>query len=93
VEKVAAVKDIGKAAMYDIEVDKTHTYLVNGMVSHNTVNLPNQASTEEVRKVFLLANELELKGITIFRDGSLEGLQVLYAGCPTCDDVRFPESP
>ena len=49
-----------------------------------TVNLPNNASIEDVSKIFLLANELGLKGITVFRDGCLEGEQVLYAGCPTC---------
>ncbi|MFX1403810.1 MAG: HNH endonuclease, partial [Promethearchaeota archaeon] len=58
-----------------------------------TVNVPNNASTEDIRRVFLLADELGLKGITVFRDGSLEGLQVLYAGCPTCEDVRFTDSP
>ena len=44
--------------------------------------------------LFLLADELKLKGITIFRDGCLGGLQVLYAGCPTCEtDLRYVESP
>jgi adenosylcobalamin-dependent ribonucleoside-diphosphate reductase len=50
-----------------------------------TVNLLNNASIEDVNKIFLLANELGLKGITVFRDGCLEGEQVLYAGCPTCN--------
>jgi ribonucleoside-diphosphate reductase alpha chain len=50
-----------------------------------TVNLPNSASIEDVKKIFLLADELQLKGITVFRDGCLEGVQVLYGGCPTCE--------
>ncbi|MFX1581797.1 MAG: adenosylcobalamin-dependent ribonucleoside-diphosphate reductase, partial [Promethearchaeota archaeon] len=58
-----------------------------------TVNVPNDASTEDIRRIFLLADELGLKGITVFRDGCLEGLQVLYAGCPTCEDVRFSDTP
>ncbi|MFW9935820.1 MAG: adenosylcobalamin-dependent ribonucleoside-diphosphate reductase [Candidatus Thorarchaeota archaeon] len=58
-----------------------------------TVNVPNDSSTDDIRRIFLLADELALKGITVFRDGCLEGVQVLYAGCPTCEDVRFTESP
>ncbi|MGY5852864.1 MAG: adenosylcobalamin-dependent ribonucleoside-diphosphate reductase [Candidatus Thorarchaeota archaeon] len=83
VEKVAQVEDAGKVPLFDIEVDKAHTYLVNGIVSHNTVNLPKDASTGDVEKIFLLADELGLKGITVFRDGCLDS-QVLYAGCDTC---------
>ncbi len=48
-----------------------------------TVNLPKNASTGDVEKIFLLADELGLKGITVFRDGCLDS-QVLYAGCDTC---------
>lgn len=50
-----------------------------------TVNLPNSATTEDVEQIFLLADELQLKGTTVFRDGCLGGVQVLYAGCQDCD--------
>jgi ribonucleoside-diphosphate reductase alpha chain len=85
VEKVVQVENVGKVPLYDIEVDKAHTYLVNGIISHNTVNLPNSATTEDVEKIFLLADQLGLKGTTVFRDGCLGGVQVLYAGCTNCD--------
>ncbi|MFW9843965.1 MAG: adenosylcobalamin-dependent ribonucleoside-diphosphate reductase [Candidatus Thorarchaeota archaeon] len=49
-----------------------------------TVNLPSNATTEDIERIFLLANELELKGTTVFRDGCLGGVQVLYAGCTDC---------
>ncbi|MFW9847691.1 MAG: adenosylcobalamin-dependent ribonucleoside-diphosphate reductase [Candidatus Thorarchaeota archaeon] len=50
-----------------------------------TVNLPSDATTKDVEKIYFLANELGLKGITVFRDGCLN-VQVLYAGgCPTCE--------
>ena len=84
IEKVARVEEVGKVRMYDIEVDKAHTYLVNGIVSHNTVNLPSDATTEDVERIYRLANELKLKGTTVFRDGCLGGVQVLYAGCTDC---------
>ena len=49
-----------------------------------TVNLPNSATTEDIERIFLLADELKLKGTTVFRDGCLGGVQVLYAGCTDC---------
>ena len=38
-----------------------------------TINLPNQATTEDIDMCYRMAYELGLKGITIFRDGCKEG--------------------
>jgi ribonucleoside-diphosphate reductase alpha chain len=44
-----------------------------------TVNLPRDATAEDVRKVYDLAYELECKGVTIYRDGSKENQVLSFA--------------
>jgi ribonucleoside-diphosphate reductase alpha chain len=40
----------------------------------STVNLPEDISTEEVEKIYFLAWKLGCKGITVYREGSREGI-------------------
>jgi ribonucleoside-diphosphate reductase alpha chain len=65
--------------LYDIEVEDAHEYTVNGVVSHNTINLPNSATRDDVLQAYMDAWNLGCLGITIFRDGS-KGEQVLNVG-------------
>ena len=43
-----------------------------------TVNLPKDATTEDVQKVYDLAHKLGCKGVTIYRDGSKENQVLSY---------------
>jgi hypothetical protein len=51
-----------------------------------TVNLPSKATTDDVNKIFFMAMENGVKGITIFRDQSKEGVLVKKP-----DNVEMPE--
>ncbi|MBI2553098.1 MAG: hypothetical protein HYV92_01415, partial [Candidatus Rokubacteria bacterium] len=68
-----------KDEVFDLQVPSTHSFITNGLISHNTINLPNAASEEDVASAYLLAWKLNCLGITVFRDGC-KGDQVLNVG-------------
>jgi ribonucleoside-diphosphate reductase alpha chain len=53
-----------------------------------TVNMPNEASVDDVRKVYELAWKLKCKGVTVFRYGS-KPEQVLYIGEIKTKEAKF----
>ncbi|CCQ33317.1 Ribonucleoside-diphosphate reductase protein [Halorhabdus tiamatea SARL4B] len=68
--EVTDVEDAGTREMYDIELAGPHEYVVGGLVSHNTVNAPNDSTIEDAKDVFEYIYEHGGKGVTYYRDGT-----------------------
>jgi ribonucleotide reductase alpha subunit len=65
---VASVEDDGEREVYDVSVPATHAFVGNGIVNHNTVNLPESATVEDVEEMYLEGWKLGLKALAIYRD-------------------------
>ena len=63
---------LGKRRVFDIEVEDTHSYLINGIVSHNTVNLPSTYAYEDFKRLYMdVYKSGTVKGCTTYRDGTM----------------------
>ena len=56
--------------VYDFSVPDARAFVGNGIVNHNTVNLPKDAGIEDIMQAYTEAWKLGLKAIAIYRDGS-----------------------
>ena len=78
-----------KEEVFDLQVPSTHSFITNGVISHNTINMPNSATEEDIASAYLLAWDLGCLGITVFRDGC-KGEQVLNVGLKGRKEVAAP---
>ena len=55
-----------------------------------TINLRTEASVDDVRKIFLSAHRLGLKGITVYRYGTKRGQALSFAEEPSKGEAESP---
>jgi len=65
---VESVADAGEREVYDIAVPSTEAFVANGIVNHNTVNMPESATVEEVEDLLAEGWRLGLKALALYRD-------------------------
>ena len=70
---VIAVTDNGEAEVYDLSVPQLHAFVANGIVNHNTVNLPESATIEDIESIYLEGWKLGLKALAVYRDNCKVG--------------------
>lgn len=69
---ITDIEDAGYKKVFDIEVEDTHSYLVNGVVSHNTVNVPNEYPFEDFKDIYVDSYKSgNVKGVTTYRSGTM----------------------
>jgi adenosylcobalamin-dependent ribonucleoside-diphosphate reductase len=64
------VQDAGMQEVFDVSVPGPHAFVANGIVNHNTVNLPESATVEDIAEAYMEAWRLGIKALAIYRDGS-----------------------
>jgi ribonucleotide reductase alpha subunit len=67
---VAFATDVSAREVYDVSVPVTHAFVANGIVNHNTVNLPFEATIDDIADAYVRAWQCGVKALAIYRDGS-----------------------
>ena len=70
---VESVAYAGERDVFDLSVPTTKAFVGNGIVNHNTVNMPEEATVEEVEQLHIEAWQLGLKAVAIYRDNCKVG--------------------
>ncbi len=58
------------AAVYDFQVPSNHAFLGNSIVNHNTVNMPQDCTVEDIMDAYIQSWKLGVKAVAIYRDNS-----------------------
>lgn len=79
-EKYSVVKSVYNTgdveSTFDLSVNDGHSYIANGIICHNTINLPENVTEEEVSKIYEAAWEYGVKGCTVYRKNCRTGVLI-----------------
>lgn len=67
---VVSVEMTGQEEVYDLSVPETEAFVANGIMNHNTVNVPQETTVEEIERIYVESWKRGLKAVAIYRDGS-----------------------
>ena len=71
---------------WHLKIQATWQNIVDGGIS-KTINLSNDSSVDDIKQIYIKAWQAGVKGVTIFRDGSIDGVLVsTEAQRGKCDD-------
>jgi ribonucleotide reductase alpha subunit len=65
---VESVRFAGEREVFDVSVPTTHAFVGNGIVNHNTINMPEDVTVDEVEQLHIDAWRMGLKAVAIYRD-------------------------
>lgn len=74
--EVEKIEYVGDKPTYDMHIKSGNSYVANGIICHNTINLPEDVSVEEVAKIYEAAWKDGVKGITVYRKNCRSGVLV-----------------
>ncbi len=70
------IADLGPAGMrevFDLSVPGSHSFVANGIVNHNTVNVPEETTVEEIEEIYVEGWRRGLKALAVYRDNCKVG--------------------
>jgi len=70
---------------WHLKIQAKFQNIVDGGIS-KTINLPNNASVDDIKNIYIKAWKSGVKGVTVFRDGSIDGVLVATEPKQKCSD-------
>lgn len=74
--KIKSIKNDGFQQTVDLSVPVGNSYIANGLISHNTINLPEDVTEDKVAEIYTTAWKAGVKGITVYRKNCRAGVLI-----------------
>lgn len=91
--KVRNIQNDGFQQTVDLSVPAGNSYIANGLISHNTINLPEDVTEDKVAEIFLTAWKSGCKGITVYRKNCRTGVMIDSKDAKKEDSINKNNAP